>query len=1098
MGNGFGRGALMASVAIVCVVAASPAEAQSKTFAVPAQSAASGIAELGRQADIQIVAARRYTQNKRANAVRGAMTVDRALVVLLDGTGLVARRTGAQTYSVVPASAAAQSREGNAPPPVAASAATELRGEAEIIVTAQKKEEKIIDVPIAMTALSADALDDRKIEGGSELLRAIPNVNFSKSNFSMYNISIRGIGTKAISASSDPAVAVSFNNTPLVRNRLFEQEFFDVQRVEVLRSPQGTLYGRNATAGVVNIIPALPDDDLAGEGKLEVGNFKTMRASGMLNIPITDTLAVRFAGAWTSRERFDYNSFTEQQVNGRDLWSTRAIVGWEPSDRFRANVIWQHFQENDNRSRTGKQLCTPDPGPTMVGSVAVTDPYTRGRLSQGCLPGSIYGDAAFGAPNGYALSYIFVPSLITIGKNPTTRASIPLLKPIDPFADVEQSRNLREIATSYDPIFRAKNDVVQLNLEFEPSDGLKLVSQTGYARDRFYSSQDYNRFVSAPIFNNSTQPLLNALNRPVDPLLFPGPTPGGQYCDPQLGCSDRLESADLSRSASRQWTQEFRLQSDFDGPINFNVGVNYLDFKSQDDYYVFNNMFTLLSEWYYGVATVNGNTTQLPCALNFEGRECVYVDRNPIDSLNNQGHNYFLSQNGIRTKSAAIFGELYWNLTDSLKLTAGLRYTQDKKTSTQIPSQLLLGGGTGTPLPGQNTGGRVNSGYPALPDIKQEWKEFTGRVVLDWQPQVAFTDDTLIYASASRGYKGGGTNPPRVDINPAIVQYLPLPQTFRPEYLNAFEIGTKNSFDGGRFTLNATAFYYDYDDYQISQIVDRIAFNENFDATSMGLEFEAAWRPSRAFRVDANLGILKTRLKDGSKSIDVMNRTQGDPDWVTLRPWLQAPSNCVAPKVLVERVLRGNAAFHNLALAAFCPGSNRIGGYDPSFPGGLPYHALFGFTYNPAAPYNPDTIGLNINQGGSGAPNAGRGFDADLSGNELPNSPRMTFNMGAQYTFFLDAGNWELTFRGDYYRQAKSFARIYNTEYDRLRAWDNVNMAVTLARPDSDLTFQLYVKNVFNDAPITDFFTNADDTGLSANIFTLDPRIVGFSVSKKF
>ena len=341
MGNGIGRGALLASVAIVWVAAASPAAAQSKTFAVPPQAAASGIAELGRQADIQIVAARRYTQNKRANAVRGAMTVDRALVILLDGTGLVARHTGAQTYSVVPASPAAQPREGNAAPPAMASPAIE--GDNEIIVTAQKKEEKIIDVPIAMTALAADALDDRKIEGGSELLRAIPNVNFSKSNFSMYNISIRGIGTKAVSASSDPAVAVSFNNTPLVRNRLFEQEFFDVQRVEVLRGPQGTLYGRNATAGVVNIIPALADDDLAGEGRLEVGNFKTMRASGMLNVPITDTLGIRVAGAWTSREGFDYNSFTQQRVNGRDLWSTRATLAWEPSDRFRANVIWPHF-----------------------------------------------------------------------------------------------------------------------------------------------------------------------------------------------------------------------------------------------------------------------------------------------------------------------------------------------------------------------------------------------------------------------------------------------------------------------------------------------------------------------------------------------------------------------------------------------------------------------------------------------------------------------------------------------------------------------------------------------------------------------------------
>src|SRR3546814_20064556 len=75
--------------------------------------------------------------------------------------------------------------------------------------------------------------------------------------------------------------------------------------------------------------------------------------------------------------------------------------------------------------------------------------------------------------------------------------------------------------------------------------------------------------------------------------------------------------------------------------------------------------------------------------------------------------------------------------------------------------------------------------------------------------------------------------------------------------------------------------------------------------------------------------------------------------------------------------------------------------------------------------------------------NGGRGFFADLGGNELPNSPRLTFNLGAQYTAFIDGGDWELTFRGDYYRQSKSFARVYNTEYDRLKAWDNLNLAVT-------------------------------------------------------
>src|SRR3546814_1758941 len=71
------------------------------------------------------------------------------------------------------------------------------------------------------------------------------------------------------------------------------------------------------------------------------------------------------------------------------LWSTRAIVAWEPSDRFRANIIWQHFEEDDNRSRTGKQLCTRDPGPATIGGVVVPE-NLQGRLSQGCLPGSLY------------------------------------------------------------------------------------------------------------------------------------------------------------------------------------------------------------------------------------------------------------------------------------------------------------------------------------------------------------------------------------------------------------------------------------------------------------------------------------------------------------------------------------------------------------------------------------------------------------------------------------------------------------------------------------------------------------------------------------
>jgi outer membrane receptor protein involved in Fe transport len=94
--------------------------------------------------------------------------------------------------------------------------------------------------------------------------------------------------------------------------------------------------------------------------------------------------------------------------------------------------------------------------------------------------------------------------------------------------------------------------------------------------------------------------------------------------------------------------------------------------------------------------------------------------------------------------------------------------------------------------------------------------------------------------------------------------------------------------------------------------------------------------------------------------------------------------------------------------------------------------------------------------------------------------------------------DWELTLRGDYYRQGKSWARVYNTAIDRLKAWDNSNISVTLDRPESGFAMQVYVKNLFNKTPITDAFINSDDSGLTTNVFTLDPRVIGFNVTKSF
>lgn len=1052
---------LLGSVAIGgLVLTATPAAARDSlvNYNIPAQPLGRALKDFGLQNGMTVMADTAVVRGKVTQGVKNRADPDTALRMLLRGTGLTYRRDG-NIFVVTPVGNAAQPR----------ASAAEPAANQEIVVTAQKRVESIQDVPISVSAFSAKSLDEQKIEGGSELVRAVPNVSFSKTNFASYNFSIRGIGTKALSVTSDPAVAISFNNTPLIRNRLFEQEYFDVERVEVLRGPQGTLYGRNATGGVVNMIPNIAEPgDFAGDLKLETGNYSSMRANGMVNIPLGDTLAVRAAGAWTSRDGYDFNTVTNKRVNGRDLWSTRLSAAWEPSDRFRVNAIWEHFYENDDRSRTGKQLCHTDSGPANVGAADVTSPAlarTRAALSQGCLPKSLYDSGAYSTPNGLSLPYVQAAAEVLVLGSPWANGRL-TGSPIrfidkDPYAGIVQSRNLREIATAYDPTFRAKNDVFQLNVEFDVTPDVKFTSQTSRSSDKYISTQDYNRFNSNAVFNDSAG-LYQTRTRP-NPT--DGISPGGIFVDPQLGPSNRIIGIDMVDSDSKQWYQEMRIQSSFNSPLNFNIGANYTKFKINESYFVFNNVFTTLAIGIFNNGTYGNVPTD--CSGS-ELDNCVYVDQNPLNLIDGDGHNYFRSINIAKTESYAAFGEVYWEATDNLKFTAGLRYTDDKKVATPINSQLLLG-------PGFVGSGYINKGYRQSPDIVQKWGRMTGRFVVDWKPEWG-GDDALIYASYARGYKGGGANPPGIDADPERLQFFPQPQTFRPESVNAFEIGMKNSLAGGKLALNANAFYYDYKDYQVSQIVDRLALNENFDAEIWGAELELLWRPTPAFRVNANLGYLGSRIANGMKSIDVMDRTQGNPDWVILKPFMQLASNCIAPKAIVEKIINsplygGQTNYLNPLCGGSWNGSYKAGSY---------FSTIMDVIYDPAVD----------------APNQGRGFDANLGGKELPNSPHWTVNLGAQYT--IPINDWDLTLRGDYYRQGKSWARVYNTAIDRLKAWNNANISMTLERPDSGFAVQFYVKNVFNNTPITDAFINSDDSGLTTNVFTLDPRIFGLSVAKRF
>ncbi len=291
------------------------------------------------------------------NGARGSLSPENALSSILANTGFSVHRESGAAVIVREHSAAEISPVQLAQSAPAGHAAVET-----VTVTSSKLGgADVQSIPISITALSQEQLTATQTNGGPDLVKQVPNLTFSKTNFTGYNIQIRGIGTQAISVTTDPAVAVAFNDIPFIRNHFFEQEFYDVSQVEVLRGPQGTLYGRNATAGVVNLSSAKPTDQYEAMASLDVGNYNNRRMEGMLNIPIVgDKLDLRLAGEWTKRDGYAFNEATSHSIDGRDLWSGRVSLLVHPIENLTANFVWEHFSEDDDRARSTKQLCTRD------------------------------------------------------------------------------------------------------------------------------------------------------------------------------------------------------------------------------------------------------------------------------------------------------------------------------------------------------------------------------------------------------------------------------------------------------------------------------------------------------------------------------------------------------------------------------------------------------------------------------------------------------------------------------------------------------------------------------------------------------------------
>ena len=914
----------------------------------------------------------------------------------------------------------------------------------EIVVTAQRRSESLQSVPLAVSAFSSDSLKTQRLDGGQNLELSIPNVNYSRGNFGGYNFQIRGVGTKLVSPTGDPGVSFNINELPVAANHLGDTDFYDVDRVEVLRGPVGTLYGRNATGGAVNVIYSQPTDVFGASITGDYGNYDSKKINGYVNLPFGDSFAVRLAGFYLDRSGYGTNAYTGDKIDDRNLGSGRVTVSWHPTDKFKSVLTYEHFAENDHRNRVGKQLCTKDPGNAALASLGGANAaYDQGFLSQGCQNTSLYAGSAYGTVNSAATL-----GGILAGLGGLTNGDVFANNPL-------QDHNLHDINSTIDPVYKGEENLFIWKNTYEVTDDLTLSSLTGFNRNWGISEEDYNRLVPNIAFN-TTPAATNNITAPVAlggfgltpaqyAFVYSQLFPGGVVRDPQVGTSNLFRSYDYVDVGSREISEEIRLSSSFKGPLNFSIGAQYIDDKTYlDDYDVESNGLTAYA--------------QIVDAL-IPGAIPIDFAPTPASGL---GHNYYDARFKTGLQSTAGFGEIYYQVLPDLKFTGGVRYTNDHKTNAYYPIELLTANG----VPGFGSN---------LTQQSVTFTAFTGRVNLEWTPQLDFTNHTAIYGQYARGYQGGGFNTPCASVSGCAVG-----ATFAPVYIDAFEIGTKNTAMNGRLMANLTGFYYLENGYQVSEIVNKSSINANINAKLYGVEFEGLWQPVNDLTFNTNVGYLHTEITSGAPpsgvGIDQIDSTDGNPALQLVKA--SDGSNCVVNATALATLLAIQGGAANVpgvtgnpnALLGVCSGAYAALG-------------LYNYAGIPGVFKSPTTgVGLGINE--------------SLRGRQLPNSPEFTVSVGGQYVWRSE--HWKVTLRGDYYWQDSSYARIFNDTSDLLKSWDNTNATLNFDRADWGVTVQFYVKNIFNKQPLTDAYLTDASSGLFNNVFTLDPRTFGVAITKKF
>ncbi|MBY0302103.1 MULTISPECIES: TonB-dependent receptor [Sphingomonas] len=625
----------------------------------------------------------------------------------------------------VPAHAQAPAPE--APAPAAQQASGGLE---DIVVTAQRRAENIQDVPIAITAADADTLATARVENVSNIQAISPSISFRATNISTSsaNVIIRGLGTTGNSRSFEGSVGVFIDGVYRSRAASALQNFLDIDNLQVLRGPQGTLFGKNTTAGALLLTSTKPSlDRTEGLVDLSYANYETVLARAAVSVPLSDTLSVRIAGLAGKRDGFYKDSTTGRSLNNDSSQAVKGQLLFEPSADLTIRLIGDYAHSSGDCCYATSDYIN---GPTQPLIDALT--VANGRR----VPSRRLEDfqASLSAPSLQSIEDYGGTALVNIGVGNGEIRSVTALR-------------------------RFTLQQTDADADFSGADVLNL--DEGF-RSKFFSQElTYNGKIEA----------LNA-----DLVV------GGFFSDERLTMSRNLY---WGTQAQTYWNVVL-------GGAGLPAGT---------------------------VSAVNGRVaTELM---------------------------------GGRSKSYAGFAHLDARLNDRFSVIGGIRYSIEEK-------QGAFRYGFYDPRPNavfRVLGISPGPGY----DRSTTDKAFSGTVGLQYRP----VNDVMLYATYNRGFKAGGVN---IDANgagtllnnptefaalPAAVQGLilavnpgstvtaPLNPVYKPETVNAYEIGGKFEYLDRRARTNISFFYYDISNVQVAQFVGlRFTVLNARSATDYGVEIE--------------------------------------------------------------------------------------------------------------------------------------------------------------------------------------------------------------------------------------------------------------------